>query len=79
MVKVLGIQTVDYTSKKTNNHVVGSRLHCSHPANNIQGLAVEQYYVSNACEDLKDVKVGDEVDFNYNRYGNIVSIIKASK
>ena len=79
MAKIIGIENVDYVSKKTNNRVQGFKLHCSYERKNVTGASVEQYYVSNNAEGIADVKVGDEVDFSYNRFGNIVAVAKKTK
>lgn len=73
--KVLGIEVVDYVSKKTGNRIVGRNLHvcCDFGSKQIergcQGYRTESVYIKNdMCPDLK---VGDQVEFLYNRYGSV--------
>lgn len=73
--KVLGIEPVDYVSKKTNNRVTGKNLHvCSEfsvkqTERGCTGFRVESVFVKN--EICPDVKAGDQVEFLYNRFGSV--------
>lgn len=68
--KVLGIQDVNFESKKTGKRVQGMNLHCTYEQKNVIGEAVEKLYISSNI-DSPIVKVGDEVDVFYNRFGSV--------
>ena len=53
-VKVLGIQFVDYVSRKTGNPVKGVTLHSCYPDGQVKGEAVDSIFVSdNLCRFVK--------------------------
>lgn len=45
-VKVLGVQFVDYTSRKTGKSVKGITLHSCYPDSQVKGEAVDSIFVS---------------------------------
>lgn len=75
-VKVLGIQPVDYVSKKTGQPVVGVSYHVSYSDAQVGGMAVDKIYVSDnldiSCR--KDIKVGSTIDVIYNNRGYVCDI-----
>lgn len=73
--KVIGIQNVNYTSKRTGQPVVGVSLHCSFPDPNTEGDAVEKFYVSdNLHVDLRDLVPGDDVEIVFNNRGYVCDV-----
>lgn len=82
--QVVGLENVDYKSKKTEKPVVGVKLHCLiEPNKNTQGAGVESFFISlndrneNAkeiCEVLKSIKLNSYVDITYNRFGFIDNV-----
>lgn len=77
MVKIVGKQNVDYVSKKTNQQVTGITLHVIGPDSRVDGMAVETVFISSRMTDFAAVQklnVGDEVEFLYNRWGNVESV-----
>ena len=78
-VKVVGIQLVSYTSRKTNQLVEGNTLHCVKKAERAGdvGELTETVFVSknsNAYPQIAKINVGTEVDIYYNRYGSVEDI-----
>lgn len=76
-VTVIGKAKVDYVSKRTNQQVSGVTLHVTREDNNVSGLAVETIFISakaNVFKDADSVKLGDNVNVSYNRYGSVDSI-----
>lgn len=71
--KVLGIQDVDYVSAKTGKRVQGMNLHCTYEQKNVIGESVEKLYISSNI-DGPIVKVGDNVDVFYNRFGSVEEV-----
>ena len=63
-VKVLGIQFVDYVSRKTGNPVKGVTLHSCYPDGQVKGEAVDSIFVSDnlGLDFLYQILPGDEVD-----------------
>lgn len=77
--KVIGIENVNYNSKKTGKPVSGIALHCSYEKDNVKGEAVERYFISAAAQDAfreaSCVALGDEINVFFNRYGNISGVV----
>lgn len=70
--KVLGIQKVDYTSRKTNKQVTGVTLHISYPSSNVDGQAVETVFISERSNvSLDGVGLDSTVELSYNRWGSV--------
>lgn len=70
MFRILGIETVDYVSKKTGNRVTGTRLHCmdGQSFNNTVGNRVYSIFVPSRVN-TSDLAVNDDVEVIYNRFG----------
>lgn len=78
--KVLGIQDVDYISKKTGNPVRGTTLHCAFADPLVRGEAVNGIFVSDnlKLDCLFSIKPGDEVDIEYNYRGYVCNVTPLS-
>lgn len=72
--KILGIEQVNYTSKKTGRDVHAVRLYCSEPARNVQGVRVDTLFVPQVIFDSVAVQVGDEIRPLYNRFGRVEAV-----
>ncbi len=74
---IVGIETVDYTSKKTGREVKGTKLHLLCPVDEkdetIDGQRVEEVYVSEEIPVL-GLNVGDSIDISYNKFGRVTKI-----
>lgn len=79
-VKVVGIQNVDYTSRKTGKPVKGTTLHVIFKDAEVAGEAVDGIFVSDALEigSISQIQPGMVVDVEYNRRGFVsdVAIVK---
>ncbi len=76
MYNVVGIQKINYVSKKTGSPVVGTRLHCmqSFPeTSESSGYSVDSFYCSSQV-DLSAVSVGSDVEIFFNRYGSVTAV-----
>lgn len=76
--RILGIEKVDYTSRRTGRQVRGTNLHCQIPHSdrepiNLQGERVERLYVKEDI-DCSALSVGDDIEVFYNRYGNVDAV-----
>lgn len=71
--KVLGIQKIDYVSKRTGEPVVGTTLHCEYSDAQVEGKAVSAIYLSDRLNlpDLPHVVLGSTVDIEYNSRGYV--------
>lgn len=73
--QVLGIQPVDYVSRKTNKQVKGNTLHVAYPREGVSGMATETVFISDRSQiDLSGIDVGGKVNFSYNRWGSVDSV-----
>lgn len=76
MYNVVGIQKINYVSKKTGSPVVGTRLHCMQPfaeSSESEGCSVDSFYCSSQV-DLSSVSVGSDVEIFFNRYGSVTAV-----
>lgn len=75
--KLVGKQSVDYVSKKTNMPVTGVSLHCLGEQTNVQGLCCETIFVSSKS-DMYDkclqFPLNCDINVSYNRWGSCDSI-----
>lgn len=70
-VKVVGVQSVDYISRKTNEPVKGRTLHCVYKDPQVTGEAATGIFVSDklGITSLNDVTPGMMVNVEYNNRG----------
>ena len=73
--KVVGIKEVNYTSKKTGKEVHGVEIHGVFPSSRAKvGMLVDTQYLSTQIVEEcggKLPEVGDEINFFYNKYGQV--------
>lgn len=74
--KIMGIQTVDYVSRKTGNPVKGITLHCSFKDPQVEGDAVDGIFVSDNLKlpCISELRVGQTVDVIYNNRGYVCDL-----
>lgn len=79
-VKVLGVQFVDYTSRKTGKSVKGITLHSCYPDSQVKGEAVDPIFVSDnlGLDFLYQILPGDVVDIEYNNRGYVCNVAPLS-
>lgn len=75
MKRLVGRETVDYVSKKTNNPVKGVSLHVvGGTSNRIEGEAVETIFISEKNDlyaAVMKAPLGSELKVSYNRFGSV--------
>lgn len=75
---LIGIENVDYISKRTNKAVRGSNVYLSRiMKENGRGQAVEKYYISAAScsfDELDDLSIGSEVEIYFDKFGRVYKI-----
>lgn len=75
-VKVLGIQSVDYTSRKTGNPVKGITLHLAFKDAQVEGDSVSSIFVSDnlgvSC--MAEIRPGMMVDVQFNNRGYVCDV-----
>ncbi len=76
---VVGVEVVDYISRKTGQPVKGTNLHCTYPADydstnaKVTGTRVERLYVPERVR-VDGIVPGDGVEVYFNRYGSVDSV-----
>ena len=72
---VIGIENVDYVSKKTGERVYGKKLHLSAPISSEKGFgdSAENVYCRKNIAD--NVALGDTVRLYYDKFGNVETVI----
>lgn len=68
--KVVGIQPVSYTSKKTGQLVEGCQLHVSFEDARTEGLAVDKIFCAKRIP-VDHINLHDTIEVYYNRYGQV--------
>lgn len=73
--KVLGIEKVDYESRKTGRRVTGRKVFYTEPlpAARGEGFRCDSEYVS-ASAFGGALSVGDEISFLYDRWGHVAGV-----
>lgn len=73
---VLGIQKVDYISRRTGEQVLGTTLHVSYCDANVDGLAVDGVFLSSRLNlpVLASLKPGSSIDIEYNNRGYVQNV-----
>lgn len=74
MNKCIGIQYKQYTSKKTGQQVTGYNVYYTYPSKGCDGVCCDSLWASVALMDESPLRVGDEFEALYNRYGRVESI-----
>ena len=76
--KVIGLEKISYTSRKTGQPVEGINIHTEGQSANVAGLAAEQFFVSVRAEGIYPTVTalmpGQVVDIQFNRLGSIDAI-----
>lgn len=74
--KVLGVQPVNYDSKKTGEHVSGSSLHVVYNDAQVQGQAVDKVFISSRLNlpAMALISVGSDINIEYNGRGYVQDI-----
>lgn len=75
-VKVLGIQSVDYVSRKTGNPVKGVTLHSAFKDAQVEGESVASIFVSDNLnlKCVAEIRPGMLVDIEYNNRGYVCDL-----
>lgn len=75
---IIGLENVDYISRKSGEPVKGLNLHTVGVSANVKGKACEKFFVSAKAEGIYPVasklNVNDLVDIQFNRFGGIDAI-----
>jgi len=76
-IKIVGIQNVDYKSKKTGKDVKGHNLYCVYDeaSPSLVGQKTESFWLRNDLQ-VDSFKPGDNVNVYFDRFGHIESIGK---
>lgn len=70
---IMGKKAIKFTSKE-GNEISGVRFYYTYDLADVDGVATDSVFVSDAKLDGLDVKVGDEVEVLFNRYGKVAGI-----
>lgn len=74
--KVVGMQSVDYVSRKTGNPVKGVTLYTVYKDNDVHGERTDNVFVSDNLQvkDIANIKPGMTIDVEFNRRGFISDV-----
>lgn len=81
MYKVVGIESINYVSRKTNRPVVGSKLYLitDDVKTNLTGHSTTEIFVSSQVLGVPVLHVNDTVNIYFNQYGSVQSVEKLDK
>ena len=74
--KVLGVQRLDFQTE-TGSAVKGVKLHCMFPDENVEGFAVDSFFVnadSILAKSAESLTPNADVDLTFNRRGRLAEI-----
>lgn len=77
---LLGIEDLDYTSKKTGKQVQGCNIYVAEQIKKGKGQKCINFYLSALSEvyyDVHEVPIGSEIELHFNRFGNLIKIEEA--
>lgn len=76
LVKVLGIQSVDYVSRKTGSPVKGTTLHTCYKDAQVMGECVDSIFISDnlGIPCIREIQPGMTVDVEYNNRGYVANV-----
>ena len=72
VMKVLGIEKLDYVSKQTNKQVKGTKLYLCWGHEKTEGYRVGEVFVPESVD--CNVKLGNEIDLLYNQYHKVAKV-----
>ncbi len=72
---IMGNQKVDYTTKDGVN-IKGVYIFVSHPDENVVGECCEKFFLNQKVVVPENIKIGDTIIINFNRWGKVESISK---
>lgn len=78
MYKIVGIENVNYVSKKSGQPVVGMKLYLitDEAKNNLVGNSTTDLFVSAQVQGIPVLAPGDKVNLSFNQYGKVQAIEK---
>lgn len=71
--KIVGVKRVDFKAKD-GDQVTGYKVHCTFEDKGTEGLSCESIFVSEKKANGWIPRIGENVEFLYNKYGNIDSV-----
>ncbi len=78
LIKLLGIERIDYFSTKKNAQVRGSNLHVMYDSDNVVGTAVKTFYVSEKSPlYTKKLSVNKFYNIYFNQFGGVDELIES--
>lgn len=69
--EIIGIQFIDYVSKKTNQRVQGRKVFYTYEDRNVSGKACDNVFLSDRNYADFNLVVGQEIRFFYNKYRQV--------
>ena len=73
---VIGLEYVDYVSKKTKSEVHGKKVHASREIEKGgEGFEVETFYISSRNDAYVLIGIGDAIKPVYNKFGFLEDLI----
>ena len=71
---LLGVQKLDFTTDK-GEQVVGTKIFCAFPHDNVMGLCTDNYFLRDNVPALpKEAKINESINLYFNRKGKIEAI-----
>lgn len=76
---LLGVEDLDYVSKKTGKQVKGCNIYVAEQIKNGRGQKCINFYISALSDvycDVHEVPIGSEIELHFNRFGTLTKIFE---
>ena len=77
IVEILGIKRyVSFIPKDSKDKIEGTNIYSRHLENGVEGYMCEKFFLNAKTFDTSGLKVGDELDIQFNRYGKVANFVR---
>ncbi len=75
--RLIGTQEIGFLNSTTGERIQGVNIYTAFPADGVDGLRTEKFFLKESVSLPKDTKINDMIDIAFNYKGKIESIQKA--
>lgn len=77
MYQIVGVENVDYVSKRDNKRKQGLKLYCTYTDDGVEGVAVKEFYFSGSEPDVPaELKLGMVIRVFFNEWKSPVCAVE---
>lgn len=75
--RLIGTQEIGFLNSSTGERIEGVNIYTAFPADGVDGLRTEKFFLKESISLPKDIKINDMIEIAFNYKGKIESIQKA--